>query len=100
MGRKQVFHRCNPRFMLANNLRKSIKDDQEAAGKIFFLACANGAAGDKSESRPLLINNTVASDSGARINADNPYWLALLIMRPEFVYDNASIISSGISKLA
>ncbi|WP_446008608.1 hypothetical protein [Candidatus Electrothrix sp.] len=77
-----------------------MKDDEEAPGKIFFCAGADGAAGDKAKPCPLLINDAVAGNPGAGINADNPYRLALPIKRPEIVYDRASMISSGMSKLA
>lgn len=86
--------------MLFYNLSKSLKDNKEAAGKILFLARSNGAAGDKAKPCPLLINDTVASDPGTRVNADDPYWFALPIVRLELIYDRASMISSGMSKLA
>ena len=86
--------------MPGNDLRKSIKDDQQTTGKILFPARADGAAGDKAQPRPLLVNNAVAGDPGTGINADNPNRPGLLILRPEAVYDRASMISSGMSKLA
>jgi hypothetical protein len=86
--------------MLLNNFGEPFKDNQQATRKILFFAGADGAAGDKAKPCPLLIDNAVAGNPGAGINADNPYWLTLPIMRPELVYDKASMISSGISKLA
>lgn len=86
--------------MLFYNLRESFKNNQQAARKILFLARSDGAAGDKAKPCPLLINDTVASDSGTGVNPDNPYWLGLLVRRLKTTYDRASMISSGISKLA
>ena len=73
MGGKQILHRCDLRLMLLHNLRESFKNDQQAAGKIFFRTRADGTAGDKAEARPMFVDNTVAGDPGAGINADDPY---------------------------
>jgi hypothetical protein len=86
--------------MLFYNLRESLEDNKEAAGKVLFLARSDGAAGDKAKPCPLLINDTVASNSGTGVNPNNPYWLGLLVRRLKTAYDRASMISSGISKLA
>jgi hypothetical protein len=100
MGHKEILYRRDPRLMLLHHLGKSIKDDQQASGKILFRTRADSAAGDKLQSRPLLVNNPIAGDPGTGIDADNTYRLGLPIMRPKSAYDRASMISSGISKLA
>jgi hypothetical protein len=73
MGGEQILHRCDFRLVLLQNLGKPLKDHQQAAGKISFFICADGAAGDKAETRSLLVYDSVAGDPGTGINTDNPY---------------------------
>ncbi len=73
MGGKQILHRCNFRPVLFQNLGKPLKDHQQAPGEIVFFGRTDGAAGDKPGPRPLLVNDPVAGDPGAGINADDAY---------------------------
>lgn len=73
MGGKQILHSRDLRSVLLQDLGKPLKDHQQAAGKISFFIRADGAAGDKAEPRPLFVNNSVAGDPGAGINADDSY---------------------------
>ncbi|WP_417915425.1 hypothetical protein [Candidatus Electronema sp. JM] len=78
---------------MRQHIRQPFKNKQQPPGEILLPVSADGAAGDKTQLRPQLVNDAVAGDPRAGINADDP-------QRLEQGYDSFSISSSEMSKLA
>jgi hypothetical protein len=93
MGDENIFHSGGIGLVPLNHLGQPVKNNQQPPGEILLAFGADGAAGDKAEVRPQLVNDPVAGDPRAGINADDP-------QRPEQGYDSFSISSSEMSKLA
>ena len=91
VGNEHVFHRCGLRPVPLDHLGQPVKNNQQSPGEILLTLGADGAAGDKAEAWPQLVNDPVAGDPRAGINADDPQRQG---------YDSFSISSSGMSKLA
>jgi len=68
-GHEDVFHRCDLGTMTLNNLIDAIKDLIETMGKGKSLRRFHHPAGNKSYPAGKNLDNTVAGNPGARVNA-------------------------------
>jgi hypothetical protein len=55
-----------------HRLSQPFKNNQQPPGEVLLALGADGAAGDKAKLRPQLVNDAVAGNPRARINADDP----------------------------
>lgn len=72
MSNKQLFHGCNLWLVQLHHFGQPFKNDQQPSGEILLFFRTDGAASNKAQPRPQLVDDAVAGDPRAWVNADNP----------------------------